>query len=160
MAGRYKQPVQYGKWPHIKAGQPEPSPHLETACEILHIYKDLNGSSSARPGGSQQLEIPLSLNSKQAACFSIPAGFSSNAGFSPGTWISTPAKILLSACFSAIARISQSACFSANASISQSACFSANARISQSACFPANARISQSVCFFWRKQGFLNPPDF
>jgi hypothetical protein len=42
MAGRYKQPVQYGKGPPIKAGHPEPSPHLETICEIHHIYEDLN----------------------------------------------------------------------------------------------------------------------
>jgi hypothetical protein len=40
MAGRYKQPVQYGRGPPIKAGQPEP--HLETTCEIQHIYEDLN----------------------------------------------------------------------------------------------------------------------
>jgi hypothetical protein len=32
-----------------------------------HIYEDLNKSSSASPGGSQQLEIPPSPNSKQAA---------------------------------------------------------------------------------------------
>jgi hypothetical protein len=97
MAGRYKQPVQYGKGPPIKAGQPEPSPHLGTACEVHHIYEDLNESSSARPGRSQQLEIPPSLNSKQAACFSSPAaaGFSSDAGFLPGAGISTPARILL-----------------------------------------------------------------
>jgi hypothetical protein len=82
MAGRYKQPVQYGKGLPIKAGQPEPSLHLETACEIHHIYEDLNESSSVRPGRSQKLEIPPSLNSKQAACFSSPAGFSSDAGFS------------------------------------------------------------------------------
>jgi hypothetical protein len=113
MAGRYKQPVQYGKGPPIKAGQPEPSPHLETACEIHHIYEDLNESSSARPGRSQQLEIPPSLNSKRAACFSSPAGFSSdtgfssNAGFLPGAGISTPARILSSARFSVDAKISQ-----------------------------------------------------
>jgi hypothetical protein len=82
MAGWYKEPVQYGKGPPIKTGQPEPSPHLETACEIHHIYKDLNKSSSARPGRSQQLEILPSLKSKQATCFSSPAGFSSDAGFS------------------------------------------------------------------------------
>jgi hypothetical protein len=34
--------------------------------ENQHIYKDLNESSSAKPGGSQQQEIPLSLNSKAA----------------------------------------------------------------------------------------------
>jgi hypothetical protein len=96
MAGWYKQLVQYGKEPPIKAGQPEPSPHLEIACEIHHIYEDLNESSSARPGRSQQLEILPSLNSKQADCFSSPAGISSDAGFSPGTGISTPAKILSS----------------------------------------------------------------
>ncbi len=96
-----------GRGPPIKAGWPEPSPHLETACEIHHIYEDLNESSSARPGRSQQLEIPPSLNSKQAACFSSPAGFSSNVGFLPGTGIPTPARILSFACFSVDARISQ-----------------------------------------------------
>jgi hypothetical protein len=42
MAGQYRQPVQYGKGPPIEAGQPEPSSHLETTCEIHHIYEDLN----------------------------------------------------------------------------------------------------------------------
>jgi hypothetical protein len=81
MAGQYMQPVQYGKGPPIKAGQPEPAPHLGTTCEIHHIYEDLNESSSARPGGSQQLEIPPSLNSMRAACFSSPASFSSSRWF-------------------------------------------------------------------------------
>ncbi len=107
MAGRYKQPVQYGKGPPIKAGQPEPSLHLGTACEIHHIYEDLNESSSARPGRSQQLEIPPSLNSKQAACFSSPVGFSLDTDFLPGAGISTPARILSPAWFSVDARISQ-----------------------------------------------------
>jgi hypothetical protein len=70
-----------GEGPPIKAGQPEPSLHLEIACGNHHIYEDLNESSLARPGRSQQLEIPLSLNSKRAACFSSPAGFSSSTGF-------------------------------------------------------------------------------
>jgi hypothetical protein len=113
MAGRYKQ---HGRGPPIKAGQHEPYLHF-TICEIHHIYENLNESSSARPGRSQQLEIPQSLNSKRAACFSSPAGFSSDAGFSsnagflPGAGMSKPARILLSACFSANERISQSACF-------------------------------------------------
>jgi hypothetical protein len=42
MAGRYKQPEQYGRGPPIKAGQPEPSLHLETTCEIHHIYEEQN----------------------------------------------------------------------------------------------------------------------
>jgi hypothetical protein len=42
MASRYKQLVQYGRRPPIKAGQPEPSSHLETTCKIHHIYEDLN----------------------------------------------------------------------------------------------------------------------
>ena len=37
--------------------------------ERQHIYEDLNESSSASPGGSRQLEIPPSLNSKWAASF-------------------------------------------------------------------------------------------
>ncbi len=40
--------------------------------ENQHIYEDLNESSSARLGGSQQQEIPPSLNSK-AAWFSAGA---------------------------------------------------------------------------------------
>ncbi len=103
--------------------------------------------SSVRPGRSQQLEIPPSLNSKQAACFSSSADFSTNAGFSPGAGISTPARILSSAWFSANARMSQSAWFLAKARISQSAWFSAKARISQSAWFLAKARISQAAWF-------------
>ncbi len=69
-------------------------------CEFWHvgphiyIYEDLNEISSAILGGCEQLEIPPSINSKQAASFSSPAGFS------PGTGILTPARILLSACFS------------------------------------------------------------
>ncbi len=78
---------------------------LGTAWEIHHIYEDLNESSSARPEGSQQLEIPLGLNIKRAACFSSPAGFSSGAGFLPGAGISTPARILSPAWFFVDARI-------------------------------------------------------
>ncbi len=70
MLGQYKQPVQDG-------GE---SAHKSRAAwavfslgvymrERQHIYEDLNKSSSASPGGSQQLEIPPSLNSKQAASF-------------------------------------------------------------------------------------------
>ncbi len=68
MSGRYKQPVQYGR----------DSAHESRAAwavfslgvymrERQHIYEDLNESSSANPGGSQQLEILPSPNSKQAA---------------------------------------------------------------------------------------------
>jgi hypothetical protein len=38
--------------------------------ERQHIYEDLNESSSARPGGSQQLDIPPSPNSKRMPNFS------------------------------------------------------------------------------------------
>ncbi len=68
MSGWYKQPVQYGRdsshksragWARLSLG----------VCmkERQHIYEDLNESSSASPGGSQQLEIPPSSNSKRAA---------------------------------------------------------------------------------------------
>ena len=70
MSGRYEQPVQYGRdsahnsraaWARSSLG----------VCmrERQHIYEDLNESSSASPGGSQQLEIPPSPNSKRAANF-------------------------------------------------------------------------------------------
>ena len=66
MSGRYKQPVQYRR----------ESAHKDRAAwavfslgvcmrERQHIYEDLNESSSASPGGSQQLEILPSLNSKE-----------------------------------------------------------------------------------------------
>ncbi len=38
--------------------------------ERQHIYEDLNESSSARPGGSQQLEVLRSPNSKRTPNFS------------------------------------------------------------------------------------------
>jgi hypothetical protein len=67
MSGWYKWPVQYGRdsahksragWARLSLG----------VCmkKRQHIYEDLNESSSASPGGSQQLEIPLSPNSKRA----------------------------------------------------------------------------------------------
>ncbi len=68
MSGRYNQPVQYGRdsahksragWAVISLGV--------YMSERQHVYEDLNESSSASPGGSQQLEIPQSPNSKQAA---------------------------------------------------------------------------------------------
>jgi hypothetical protein len=63
--------------------------------ERQHIYEDLNESSSVSPGGSQQLEIPPSPNSKRAPTFSR------SADISPGAESSTPAKILSSAYISA-----------------------------------------------------------
>ncbi len=60
-----------GERPPIKAERPEPSDHLRSTClRINTIYEDLNESSSARLGGSQQLEILPSPNSKRAPNFS------------------------------------------------------------------------------------------
>ncbi len=70
MPGRYKQPVQYGRESAHKSRATWAISSLGVCMrERQHIYEDLNESSSARPGGSQQLEIPPSLNSKQAASF-------------------------------------------------------------------------------------------
>ncbi len=64
-------PVQYGRdaahksrvaWAVISLGV--------YMSERQHIYEDLNESSSASPGGSQQLEIPPSPNSRWAPNFS------------------------------------------------------------------------------------------
>jgi hypothetical protein len=66
MADLYNSQYGTGERVPIKAGQPKPYLHLETTCGNHHIYEDLNKSSSARPGRSQQLEIPTSLNSKAA----------------------------------------------------------------------------------------------
>ncbi len=65
--GRYST----GETPPIKAEHPEPSDHLRSTCTGINtIYEDLNESSSARLGGSQQLEILPSPNSKRAPDFS------------------------------------------------------------------------------------------
>jgi hypothetical protein len=62
-----------GEGPPIKAGQQQLLPHLETPCEIHHIYEEQNESSSAGPGRSQQLEIPPSLHRPLA--FPVPPAF-------------------------------------------------------------------------------------
>jgi hypothetical protein len=47
-----------GETPPTKAERPEPSDHFRSTClRINIIYEDLKESSSARLGGSQQLEI-------------------------------------------------------------------------------------------------------
>ncbi len=70
MSGRYNQPVQYGRnsahksragWAVFSLGV--------YMTESQHIYEDMNEISSTSPGGSQQLEIPPSPNSKRAANF-------------------------------------------------------------------------------------------
>ena len=64
---RYNQPVQYGRDAAHKSRAARAFRSLEVyMSENQHIYEDLNESSSARPGGSQQQEIQLSLNSKAA----------------------------------------------------------------------------------------------
>ncbi len=75
--GRYST----GETPPIKAGRPESSDHLRSTCTRVNtIYEDLIDSSSARLGGSQQLEILPSPNSKRAQNFSA--------------WVLTGAKVL------------------------------------------------------------------
>jgi hypothetical protein len=60
-----------GRTPPIKAERPEPSDHLRSTCTRINtIYEDLNESSLARLGGSQQLEILPSPNSRRAQNFS------------------------------------------------------------------------------------------
>jgi hypothetical protein len=83
MSGRYKQLVQYGRESAHKSRAAWAVSSLGICMrERQHIYKDLNESSSASPGGIQQLEIPLSINSKQAASIFQSAGFSQGAGIS------------------------------------------------------------------------------
>jgi hypothetical protein len=70
MSGRYKQPVQHGRDSAHKSRAAWAVFSLGVCMrERQHIYEDLNGSSSASPGGSHQLEILPSLNSKRAANF-------------------------------------------------------------------------------------------
>jgi hypothetical protein len=71
MLGRYNQPVQYGRDAAHKSRPARAGIPLGVyMSERQHIYEDLNESSSARLGGSQQLEIPPSPNSKQTPNFS------------------------------------------------------------------------------------------
>ena len=70
MSGQYKQPVQYGRDSAHKSRAAWAVFSLGVCMrERQHIYEDLNESSSASPGGSQQLEIPPNPNSKRAANF-------------------------------------------------------------------------------------------
>jgi hypothetical protein len=70
MSGRYKQPVQCRRESAHKSRAAWAVFSLGVCMrERQHIYEDLNESSSASPGGSQQLEIPPSLNTKRAASF-------------------------------------------------------------------------------------------
>ena len=66
MSGRYKQPVQYGRDSAHKSEAAWAVFSLGVCMrERQHIYEDLNESSSARPGGSQQWKILPSPNSKK-----------------------------------------------------------------------------------------------
>ncbi len=71
-SGRYNQPVQYGREAAHKSRAAWAIRSLEVyMSERQHIYEDLNESSSARPGGSQQLEVLPSPNSKRTPNFSV-----------------------------------------------------------------------------------------
>ncbi len=68
---RYNQPVQYRRDAAHKSRAAWAFRSLEVyMSENQHIYEDLNESSSARPGGSQQWKILPSPNSKRAPNFS------------------------------------------------------------------------------------------
>jgi hypothetical protein len=68
---RYNQPVQYERDAAHKSRAARAFRSLEVyMSENQHIYEDLNESSSARLGGSQQLEILPSPNSKRSPNFS------------------------------------------------------------------------------------------
>ncbi len=70
MSGGFKQPVHFGRESARKSKAAWAVFSLGVCIrERQHIYEDLNESSSAGPGGSQQLENPPSLNSKRAASF-------------------------------------------------------------------------------------------
>ncbi len=70
-SGRYNQPVQYGRDAAHKSRAAWAIRSLEVYTSgRQHIYEDLNASSSARPGGSQQLEVLPSPNFKRTPNFS------------------------------------------------------------------------------------------
>ncbi len=68
---RYNQPVHYGRDATHKSRAAWAASVLGVyMSERQHIYEDLNESSSAKPGGSQQFEIPPRPNSKRTPNFS------------------------------------------------------------------------------------------
>ncbi len=68
---QFNEPVQYERDAAHKSKAVWAFRSLEVyMSENQHIYEDLNESSSARPEGSQQLEILPSPNSKPAPNFS------------------------------------------------------------------------------------------
>jgi hypothetical protein len=70
-SGQYNQAVRYERDATHKSRAAWAFRSLEVyMSERQHIYMDLNESSSARPGGSQQLEILPSPNSKRTPNFS------------------------------------------------------------------------------------------
>jgi hypothetical protein len=64
MAGRYKQPVQYGRESAHKSRALGSIPHLESTCTRFNTSARRRTRPSAGPERSQQLQIPPSLNSK------------------------------------------------------------------------------------------------
>jgi hypothetical protein len=112
--------------------------------ERQHIYEDLNESSSASPGGSHQLEIPLSLNSKRAASIFQSRWFFTRHGD-------------FNARQDSIVRLS----FCMAPTFSKSACFSGKRQyFSNPPHFCKSANISQICLIFEKRQYFPNPPDF
>ncbi len=115
MSGRYKQPVQYGSESTHKSRTAWAVSSLGVCMrERQHIYEDLNESSSARPGGSQQLEIPPSRNSKQAASF-----FRSHWFFTRRGDFNARQDFIVRLFFCKAPRFWKSACFSVKRKISQ-----------------------------------------
>jgi hypothetical protein len=96
---RYNQPVQYGRDAAHKSRAAWAFRSLEVyMSENQLIYEDLNESSSARLGGSQQLEILPSPKSKRAPNFSAQIldrrGNFRSAEILPGAEILTSAIVL------------------------------------------------------------------
>ncbi len=105
--GPVQQPVRYGRERAHKSSAQQPAHSSLGDCmdEIQYQQKEnvlISPSEEnvliskekeliSQTGRSQQLEIPPSLNSKQAACFSSSASFPTNEGFSPDARISQSA---------------------------------------------------------------------
>jgi hypothetical protein len=131
MSGWYTQPVQYGReFAHKSRAAWAVSSLGVCMRERQHIYEDLNESSSASPGGSQQLEIPPSLNRKRAASI-----FQFRWFFSRG--FQRPPRFYCPPVFCMAPTFSKSGCFFWKAPI-----------------------LFKSACFSEKRQYFLNLPVF
>ncbi|MFN9900458.1 MAG: hypothetical protein ACK55Z_17050, partial [bacterium] len=97
MAGRYKQPVQYGRESAHKSWAPGDHSSLGDYMRDSSYLRGREGELISGTREKSAVGDSAQPDRKPAACFSSSASFSVNAGISPGVEISTAARNLPSA---------------------------------------------------------------